>query len=293
MTAAVSGLLLRALAVRWKIFLRHLTICRSACSEQAVHDLRVAIRRLVAAIDLLSTVVPASELGTVRQQLKGALKRMGRLRDVQVQLLAVKKLSEEFPGLDAFSTVLMLRERKALGRVAHGLPKLPTRRMQQLISLAARRFKGSLRSRAVRTAAGQALQGSLAGTFLRTVEARRAMTSQDPRTIHRLRIAFKKFRYATEILSRDVERDHHKSMNDFQTIMGNIRDTEILIESIKGLKVRTPLRSRTVMRGKGISTADLARILRRLRRRHSELVREFLHSIDGLYRFLSPGAGTS
>ena len=288
----VDGPLLEMLAGRWKEFLAQLRHCRAEFTEPSVHDLRVAIRRLVAAVDLLAMLSPPEQFISARVHLKGLLKRMSPLRDTQVQMLAVKKLSQEYPGLAVFSTVLLLREQRNLGRVSRRLVIFPIRNMQQSLFSAARGLERSMRNPSVKMAVRLSLQGSLASAFLRVVELSRRVDASDPTTIHRLRVAFKKFRYATEILRPDLEKAHHKALNDYQTRMGDLHDMEVLMESIEGLRVRTSSRPQPGMSGRPIPAADLARILRRLRRQHSLLVRQFISSLDGLYRFYPPGTGS-
>jgi CHAD domain-containing protein len=53
-----NQLLLEALEKRWKTFLAELKRCRAEFSNEAVHDLRVALRRLLSLIQLLNCVEP-------------------------------------------------------------------------------------------------------------------------------------------------------------------------------------------------------------------------------------------
>lgn len=291
--ARPSNHLLGSLTNRWKEFLKQLRYCRAGLTEPAVHDLRVAIRRLVAAVDLLSTIFPTEQLITARQHLKRLLKHVSPLRDTQVQRVAVKKLSQEFPDLESFSTVLLLREQRGLNRISRRLGRLPARSIQRALFTTARSLERSMRDPAVKEAVRLSLQGALAAAFIRLVELRRKIDPSDPTTIHRLRVAFKKFRYTTEILRPDIEKAHHKAMNDYQTSLGDIRDRELLVESIEGFRARSSLRPRPGMPGQIIPAGNLVRIQRRLRRQHSVLVRKFIRSVDGFYRFYSPGTETS
>jgi CHAD domain-containing protein len=46
-------------------------------------------------------------------------------------------------------------------------------------------------------------------------------------------VAFKKFRYATEILRPASDKDVHRAMNAFQTRMGYLHDLEVLLENVR------------------------------------------------------------
>jgi CHAD domain-containing protein len=61
--------------------------CQKKYSEAAVHDLRVATRRLISTLDLLSELRPDDDLRQTRRKLKKTLDLFSPLRDVQVQLL--------------------------------------------------------------------------------------------------------------------------------------------------------------------------------------------------------------
>ena len=55
-------LLLEALEKRWKNYRVELKRCRAEFSNEAVHDLRVAVRRLLAVIELLNAISPRPRL---------------------------------------------------------------------------------------------------------------------------------------------------------------------------------------------------------------------------------------
>ena len=63
-------ILLEAFDARWKKYRKELRRCRKECSEESVHDLRVATRRLVGWIDIVQLTMPDKRLRKVRQVLK-------------------------------------------------------------------------------------------------------------------------------------------------------------------------------------------------------------------------------
>src|SRR5258706_7774877 len=68
--------------------------------------------------------------------------------------------------------------------------------------------------------------------FTRTVELQRAMDPGAAQTIHRTRIAFKKFRYMVEALQAlfpEITRKRVAAMQDFQAMMGEVQDTEVFL----------------------------------------------------------------
>ena len=69
-------------------YLRSLTACRRRLSRPAVHRLRVAIRRLLACLELLRAA--GRKFPSVRRDLKSQLGALGALRDTQVQLKVIR-----------------------------------------------------------------------------------------------------------------------------------------------------------------------------------------------------------
>src|SRR5262245_12949465 len=120
----VRVLLLDSLNDRWKTFRAELKRCQKQFSEAAVHDLRVATRRLLSTLDLLASVHPNARLRQARRALKGQLDMFGPLRDVQVQLLTVDKMLAAFPELKGFYDFLVQRERKLVRRLGAEVKKV-------------------------------------------------------------------------------------------------------------------------------------------------------------------------
>jgi CHAD domain-containing protein len=80
------------------------------------------------------------------------------------------------------------------------------------------------------------LAGRAASTFARVLLRRAELSPVNLRSVHRLRVAFKKFRYTVE-LARPVlpwaDRERGRAMDGFQTAMGEIQDLEVLLAGIQ------------------------------------------------------------
>jgi CHAD domain-containing protein len=110
-------LLLDAVDERWETFRSGLKRCQKKSSEEAVHDLRVATRRLMSLLDLLANIHHEGTLRQAQRRLKRLLDRFGPLRDAQVQLRSVEKMLPSFPDLQGFYAYLVKRERKLVRRL--------------------------------------------------------------------------------------------------------------------------------------------------------------------------------
>ena len=170
----------RALRTRWHMFQLQLQRCRRRCSEPAVHDLRVATRRLIAALDLLQTIAPSPAVEKTRRRFQRVLKTMGPLRDTQVQLLLVKEMLPGFSSLEPFHTVLMVRERRVLKQIAQRLMKVNQSRLRMNVRQCLMHMRRLFRNAHVRGAVETALEGTLAAAYARVASMRNQLGRRDP-----------------------------------------------------------------------------------------------------------------
>ncbi len=232
-----------ALSERWDRFVRETARSRRRPTEPALHDLRVAMRRLLAVMTAVDGILPGGYFRRPSRQIRRHLKAFNRLRDVHVELLAVRKLRRRYPVLARYAAFLR-REERLLGRVVRAEIRA-IRQDTMLRSLAD--VQGALAnlygSPAASRAVGMMLQGSAATAFGRVLARRAVLSPLDARPIHRMRIAFKKFRYTVE-LNRPffpwADRNHAKAMDEFQTAMGEIQDLEVFAAGLRRFVRREP-----------------------------------------------------
>jgi CHAD domain-containing protein len=275
------ALLVDSLKNRWRTFRAELKRCQKQYSEEAVHDLRVATRRLIATLELVASVHPEARLRKARRALKRQLDMLGPLRDVQVQLLAIEKMLSSFPELRGFYNFLMRRERILAERLAAEVKAIKTGKVEWAIRAAINQLAVFLDPPETRQQKLTEAIHAVEITFNRVVERRQAVDPTDSASIHRMRVAFKKFRYMVESLAPMLDRVNSrqlKAMNAFQGTMGDIQDAEVLL---------TTLMAFVRKRGVG-SGAAFARALEELCRRRTALIGVFLGSADVLFTFWEP-----
>ena len=96
-----------------------------------------------------------------------------------------------------------------------------------------------------------------------------------PATIHRVRIAFKTFRYMVEIihpLLKDFPVEHLKRMNDYQSLMGEIQDAEVFMQTLVDVSEHA-------------SFPDLEPVRRYYERRHAEAISAYVKEANLLDTF--------
>jgi CHAD domain-containing protein len=275
--------MLDSLHDRWQSFRAELKRCRKKCSEEAVHDLRVATRRLISTLELVDRMHPEADLRKARRALKKQLDLFGPLRDVQVQLLTIDTMLSGFPELREFHRFLVKQERKLMQRLGIELTRVNTGKIRKRLGVAAKLLASlpdtPARQQAQRAEALQAVEMA----FNRVVERKHAITPSDGASIHRMRVAFKKFRYMVEALAplrgRTASRQL-KAMNAFQGSMGDIQDAEVLLSNVQAFAQARSIKGE----------AALARALEELSRQRTALIETFLGSIDTVLTFWKPGS---
>jgi CHAD domain-containing protein len=225
-----NQLLLEALENRWKTYLAELKRCRAEFSNEAVHDLRVSLRRLLSLVQLLNSVEPRPRLRRLSLALKNQLDEFDELRDTQVMLAEISETILELPGLEPLRIHLERVEKRSLKDLRKKLRKLDLKEVARRI----RKTHETLPAEEKADWSVPILQ-SVDDAFLVTKQRLARVDPAQPATIHRVRVAFKKFRYMVEIthpLLDGFPEANLKRMNVYQTLMGEIQDAEVFQQTL-------------------------------------------------------------
>jgi CHAD domain-containing protein len=225
--------LLHVFDERVSTYLKQLAYCQQLFSEEAVHDLRVSIRRLLAMLDLLKQVAPGlRRQKKLRRRLKRQLAGLGALRDTQVMLATVRAMKGKPPaGHQAFVADLLRQEAHHLLDVKDQLLQCPSRKIKRRLHQTRKQWKAVASDIDMQQTIRWAVDTAYANVCVRDRRARR----DNAASIHRVRIAFKHFRYMVEIMQqvRPVypARTIH-AMRQYQTLLGDIQDAGVLQASV-------------------------------------------------------------
>lgn len=205
---------------------------------EELHDMRVASRRLRAALALFGAFLPtdAARLGP---ELAWVGQTIGTVRDLDVQLeqldewaAAVSEIDRE--PLDRLRSLLAEERTAARARM---LEALDSPRYERFV----RRFGTMLRSRTgTRTPSALAVAPDLVEQRRRALRKarRRIGADAEPDAYHRLRIAGKRFRYALEFVS-DVYPGETKRLVTrtvaLQDVLGTYQDADVAIARLRQL----------------------------------------------------------
>ncbi|HZV12379.1 MAG TPA: CHAD domain-containing protein [Candidatus Kapabacteria bacterium] len=237
-TAAPADLLLRAVHERWDVYKRRRDQCARG-NIAAVHEFRVSIRRLIAAVDFLLDLVPDADAANVRKKLKKQLSRLSAIRDTQVQRAALEKFLPEHPGIAPLIEKLRRAEKRKGKDVAAIAAKPKQVTVRRMLAQLEKQFNVEFGSAiSPEGALLRALEkSSVDAAFRRVISRRDAMRRTKLSTIHKTRLAFKRFRYLIELLRPMLDDVSDRTLAEsrkVQTCMGTIHDIEVLQDTLNG-----------------------------------------------------------
>ncbi len=221
---------------RWNAYRGQFDAGQQEISEDVVHDLRVAARRFLSMLALLRTVDANAPTDKLRRFVKNQLDDLDELRDSQVMLEEISHIFENLPRLAPieiyeFQIYLEDREKKLVRLAQKDLNAASPSDIQHLVQVLRLLAETHLRDELLLDKLLQAVDEANA----RVLERLRMVDAARPATIHRVRVAFKSFRYMIESVRPFVDGypdDLVKCMHDYQDLMGNAHDVTVLLDTV-------------------------------------------------------------
>jgi triphosphatase len=216
---------------------------RAGESPEALHDMRVATRRLRAAVRVFAEGIPVRSRDRLKRELRWLGQLLGPVRDLDVQLAK----------LDAFTAASPAGFRPALGRLReHMAGERRGRRAEMVAGLEAKRyFRLLLRlerfaDAQARGRAGTAAQERIAvagrraikKAFRRLIERGNEIgETPQPEDLHALRIRAKRLRYLLEFLGELTGKPGRrliKYLVELQDLLGSYHDAVVWADFVRG-----------------------------------------------------------
>ena len=234
----------RVLRNQFGIFLAHEPGTRIGEDPEELHDMRVATRRMRAAMKIFEGALPV-RARAFRDSLKWVAGALGEVRDLDVQLGrlegwvsdAAPEDQEPLTALRAVFEGRRAKARKAMLRV------LDSRRYERLVTS----FAGFLQKGPSRRAAGARQPIMEAAPGLVRKPYRKVRKLGDPLTaessgeeFHELRKKGKRLRYALEFLSEiygEPIKEFIGPLKDLQDVLGDHQDAEVATSHLRELSV--------------------------------------------------------
>jgi CHAD domain-containing protein len=204
-------------------------------APRAVHDLRVATRRLEELIEFLQPMLPARPRKRLIRRSRRVRRSLGQIRNVDVMRDLVERYARRLPKARRRSLKPLIERLSSqaialrqAGGGGHGL-KLPSLR-KRIVAVRARwrrpdKFSTIRRGREILATRIQELKAALP-----------TARSGGPEALHSLRIVIKRYRYSIEILQQAGLRQARpwlRAARMLQTELGRLHDLDILIVLVR------------------------------------------------------------
>lgn len=254
-----------AITHRQETMLEHIHGVREGADIEAVHDMRVGSRRLVAAMRVFAGCFPAPEYRRLLRKARGVTRKLGAVRDLDVlidhyQRLRPKAEPGEQLGIDYFIALHERARRKARRPMLRALHELEqggfTERLQAFLRREAEEYQVGLDTYSVQAHSGTPGSGSAVGEScigpfreaapglleeryaeLYSFEAY-AGQPDAVEELHEMRIAAKWLRYTMELFApayADELKRAISAVKGLQELLGDLHDSDIRLQILREL----------------------------------------------------------
>jgi CHAD domain-containing protein len=184
---------------------------------------------LIATLELTRSISKHEDIVKLQRRFKKVLKSIGPLRDAQVQLKGISQVRLAGPIVD-FQRSLQRRARRQMEGISKNLKPGMKDDLTDGVSEVRSEFI-RLHDKLGPQRLSAAVERVLRSRRSQYAKTRKQFRPQDEETLHQMRIALKKLRYAAEaavpILGEDTSERTDK-MHELQTLLGDTRDLELL-----------------------------------------------------------------
>jgi len=217
----------------WKDYLATLDRFQHSASGRNVHDLRVAIRRLNTAFDLIDMFNPDNMVRRARARLKEELSALSALRDAHVEMVRMRGFLKELSEMKPFYEELAAKEAQQL----KAIKKIGWKRDRKFVEVSYNRAVLRLNARRATSSAQSTrriIEASTDVLFDNLSKKLGKVTQSDYASIHRVRLAFRPLRYMLEMIQPILGLDR-KQLRDaalLARLMGRIQDLDVLMKDL-------------------------------------------------------------
>lgn len=201
----------------------------SEFSEDNVHDLRVAIRRFISALDFFSNFYPTYYFKKIKKEIKSQFDSLSQLRDIQVMMITTIKMKVSFPQLYEFLIYLIEKEYEQINLNKMKFAEIDVSYLDDYYYFLNRTIRIDFQNIVINF---EDVSKIIQTKYEEIIEYKSMIDFDNPPTIHQLRIKIKKFRYMIETLSEVMSKSKRilNILSNFQTKMGLFQDSEVYIK---------------------------------------------------------------
>jgi CHAD domain-containing protein len=222
-----------------------LRIRRSAlksCSQDDIHDLRVASRRLRAVLDLFEPIAPTGQIEEIKKTIRNLTRKLGCLRNTDEANTFFLSHMENFSHADNRLAIQLGKQRtREINEISSALKKFNYHRIDKHIREMVALMNSNHNAYSNRFSLLAYFSDASIRIYLPIQHALAASTRPEcHETRHELRIAIKKWRYFFEIVSQVIERDYApviETLKAYQSVLGSLNDVIEFTALVQKLKL--------------------------------------------------------
>lgn len=267
---------------RWKSLASNEDPARRGEDIEALHDMRVASRRLRAALSVFAPYLPDKPARRAAKRLRSLTRLLGASREWDVHGEALARLHaaaarpDERAAIEHLLELVDARRGHERSAMSKQLDEVDLEKLGDKLRWLAGHVRSAGLPDDLPHAAAAALQALGADAYARTPELR---DRERPEELHAMRVAVKRFRYALELLEPAFQLGYDELIGRakaLQEILGRHHDHCLLEDML------TRTLSRLTEHGRATLAAGLLGPIERLRAERHERFREFVTATDGV-----------
>lgn len=229
-TNTILQVLKNRLNILRKDYAKNLELVKETFDDEAIHDLRVSMRRIQAFLSFIDEICEENVSAGLINLVKAKIKRFNRLRDAQVQIQFIIKNLKKFPETLDFLVYLKQRENKQIKKI-----KILTKLSE--FDLSGDLFYYQMKLPYIQCLKHIDLRQIVENAQNSLVQVKLSINNIEKgnyQTYHKTRLLIKKFRYIIETIEEIINspKEKLKEIQQIQTILGEIQDFTVLLELI-------------------------------------------------------------
>jgi CHAD domain-containing protein len=215
---------------------------------EPVHDMRVATRRLRAALEVFEPCFPHKRHRKTLRRVRALADALGVRRDLDVEIELLESLAGEVGSEDGEPLAALVEDLRARQQQANDdlAPFVAAKRLKKLRRRLAKLVK--VEAMKVRRVEGLDPREPLRPNAARIVRTRldelrgladHALAPDAGAAQHDMRIAAKRLRYVLEIVGPCVgeeARAAHRAVKELQSVLGDLHDCDLMLPKVEGIE---------------------------------------------------------
>ena len=230
--------------------------------DEAIHDMRVAIRRMRTLLKMSRRLFGTWHTDVVRRSFADTMRATGDLRDEEVLEETLSEASDH-PDFTAWIAARRVREQRLRRAVVTRIERGDLDRSRLMLKALLVFPVDPERETDLARFARKTVEGAR-----RKVEKQRDVEVNDVLGMHDLRIAYKELRYSIELLSDALPIDARAMLEPatvFQKRLGEVHDVDVAIETVANAKnLAPPAREEALVTLAAVRQKRIAKYLREL-----------------------------